>query len=60
MELYFDGFDRFDVGGDSWFGDIYGLSRGMTLEFALEKYNEKNYNNWNVYDFSISLNWWKL
>ena len=34
VELYFDGFDGFVVGGDDWFGDGNGLSRGVIINSA--------------------------
>ncbi len=34
VELYFNGFDWFNVGGDDWFGNYDGLSRGVIIDSA--------------------------
>ena len=34
VELFFDGFDRFDVGGGNWFDSSEGLSRGVIVDSA--------------------------
>ena len=47
VDLYFNGFGRFGVVGDIWFGNDYGLSRGVIIDSAKQS---KFFSNKAIFD----------